>query len=154
MSSIAIEDLQEAGYNEITFKKKQNRFLIRGQKMYTGRLSDLVDIFTKDELKTFYKIVDEPTNFTKANILKKKFKDITPNMKTVARSRFKKKMIDNDIIKIYRNKIFFNPMILLPRTDKNIHNFQHLVQRSWINLFENKDVGFEGLDDFIDYIFE
>ena len=68
-----------------------DRFIKRGQRMYMWKAEDMIDIFTKEELKTVFNMFGEAKNFTKANILKVPFRKATADMKPVARSRLKKK---------------------------------------------------------------
>jgi hypothetical protein len=116
---------------------------------------EIIDNLTKEELKTLLKIFSKfDSIMTKANILKVPFKEVTPEMKTVARSRFKKKLIELNIMQEYRGKLWFSPLLLEPLEDKNINNFKHYCQQAWIYLFVDKDKYIDGLNDFINYIFE
>ena len=47
-----------------------------------------------------------------------------------------------------------NPFILVPQNDRNIPNFQYLVQRAYKLLAEDRDAYVKDLSDFIDHIFE
>jgi len=133
-----------------------DKFMIRGNKMYVKGFEELVIELTKNELLAFLKIYSDDNNvkeITKANILKKPFKYYTKQLTDSQRSKLKKKLFEIGAIAEYNKKIMINPFILLPRNDKNIKNFQHLVQRTWIYLFKDKDKWFNGINDFISEIF-
>jgi hypothetical protein len=116
---------------------------------------EMIDKLTKEEMKAFIAITSKFTSImNKANVLKVPFKDVTPKMKPVARSRFKKKLIELEIINEYKGKLWISPFVLDPLDDKNIINFKHHVQQTWIYLFHDKDRKFDGIDDFIEDIFK
>ena len=155
MSIISIDTLKENGVSAISYNNKNVRFTIKGQKMYVVGLEKLVDIFTKDEHKMFYRMTERRAGkISQANILLVPFKEITEGMKPVARSRFKKKLLENGILLSYRKKLMFNPYILVPGNDKNIPNFGYWVQQVWKYLNDNKDAYLDGIEDFIGEIFK
>jgi hypothetical protein len=152
MASITINNFKDGNSTTLDIGYT-DRFAIRGQKMYVWKLDDLIDVLTKEELKQLIRIFDDTKLYTKANILKVSFTKATQGLKPVARSRLKKKLLENGIILEYNGKIMINPYILVPRNDKDIRNFQYLVQKTYKYLTEDKDIEFEGRDEFIDYIF-
>ncbi len=129
------------------------RFMIKGRKMYIWKIEDMLDVLSKEEFKTILKIYDDNRLTSRGNVLLVPFNKATLEMKTVARSRFKKKLLTNGLAIEYENRIMLNPYIFVPRNDKNIENFQHLVQRTYKYLSEDKDLYFEGIDDFVKEIF-
>ena len=138
--------------------RQDAHFLQRSRKIMLVNFdsNEIIDTLTKEELKTMYLIFNSfDSTMNKANILKVSFSSITKNLKTVSRSRFKKKLIDLGIIANFRNKLWINPFILEPRNDKNISDYKHWVQQSWKYLFIDKDhKDRKYLDGFIDEIFE
>jgi hypothetical protein len=138
---------------EVAFDAK---FTIKSRRLLVYGLTDeMIDELTKEEMKTLIAITSKFTSImNKANVLKVPFKDVTPNMKPVARSRFKKKLIELGIMNEYNGKLWISPLILEPLEDKNIINFKHHVQQAWIYLFHDKDKRFDGIDDFIKDIFK
>ena len=129
------------------------RFMIKGRKMYIWKIEDMLDVLSKEEFKTILKIYDDNSLTSRGNVLLVPFRKATEHMSKVMRSRFKRKLLTNGLAIEYENRIMLNPYIFVPRNDKNIENFQHLVQRTYKYLSEDKDLYFDGIDDFVKEIF-
>jgi hypothetical protein len=158
--TLAVQDINETSDKLLEAtnaigRLTQKKFLVRGQKMYIWKLDDLIDVLSKQELKTFMKMCNDTENISNANLLLESFKYFTEDMTTVARSRFKKKLLDSGAIHDHHGLLIINPFILVPRQDKNIPNFQYLVQRIYKYLVQDKDLHEAGEDmqTFIDIVY-
>ena len=151
---ISVENLSSGEITEtkIKLKYKKQKFAKKGYKMYNNGVLALLDVLTKTEIK---KVVlwYESANIGYCNILKKTFKDLTPELSVNERSKFKKKLIDGKVIVEYKRKIMFNPHVFLPREDKNIDSSIFLTQRTWTMLVEDKDLATEEIELFMNKIF-
>ena len=81
---------------------------------------------------------------------------MTPKISKVARSRFKKKLIVNDILIEYGSKkrLMLNPFIFLPTGDKNIENSQYMDQLAWKYLTIDKDIYSSDIEEYVHWLFE
>lgn len=140
VESLALLDLNTGETLELTGVMPSTKFTQRGYKMYNKGVVHLIDVFTREEMKRTILLFSKD-NIDYNNILIKSFLDITNDMSKAARSRFKRKLIDNQVIQEFNNKLMVNPYIFVPRGDKNIHNSQHLTQRVWKYLFEDANIG-------------
>lgn len=137
-SSIAIVDLNSGETVSLTGVMPNTKFLQRGYKMYNNGVISLIEVLTKDEIKRTIALFDN-TCIDYNNILIKPFLQLTSDMSKAARSRFKHKLIEHNILQEYNGKFMLNPYIFVPRGDKNIPNSQNLTQRVWKYLFT--DIG-------------
>jgi hypothetical protein len=151
-NQIIIRSNLQGTETEVSYKFKHT---IKSRRAYMiGFTDEIVDALTKDELKTLLGIFRKfKSGMNKANVLRVPFKDITPNMTPVARSRFKKKLIEANVMQEYKGKLWISPLILEPLDDKNIPNFKHWCQQAWIYLFIDEGRHTEGIEDFIEEIF-
>lgn len=140
LNNLALIDLNTGETQDINGVMPSTRFLQRGYKMYNIGVLGLVEIFTKDEIKRTILLFDANT-IDYNNMLMKSFLEATKDMSKAARSRFKHKLIDNQVLQEYNNKLMLNPFIFIPRGDKNIPNSQHLTQRVWKYLFVDANGG-------------
>ncbi len=122
-------------FNIKDLPKTPKKHSIGGKMGYIGSINVLLDLLTKNEFKMLLSWFSD--NCDGNNLLTSSFKDLTPKMHKVNRSKFKKKLIENNIIHEYRNRIMLNPYIFKPTSTK--HNYAYLTQRLWTYLFENKD---------------
>ena len=122
-------------FNTQDRKKTAKKFQIGGKMGYIGSINKLLDLLTKNELKLILKWFSEDTSPT--NLLEKSFTKLTPEMDRFARSKFKRKLINNLIIAEHKNRIMLNPYIFAPTSTS--HNYSHLTQGLWKYLFEDKD---------------
>lgn len=140
VNSIALVDLETGETKALNGVMPNTKFLQRGHKMYNTGVLGLVEIFTKEELKRTILLFDSNI-VSYDNILMKPFLELCSDMSKAARSRFKRKLIDNHVLQECNGKLMLNPFIFVPRGDKNIPNSQHLTQRVWKYLFEDANVG-------------
>ena len=151
-NSVALTNLNTGEVYETDIKLPDNRYTIKGYKMYQNGVKALIDILTKTELKLvidMYGVHSVDYN----NILTKGFKEFTKDMADSTRSRFKRKLIDNGIIGEYKKKIMLSPYIFLPKGDKNIRNCNHLTQRVFKYVFMDADTGSEEVIEHAEKIF-
>lgn len=137
-SRIALFSLDTGEIGEIKGRLPDNKFIARGHKLYSNRLLDMVEFLTKDEMKQTISLFDNE-HIDCNNICTDSFLRITKDMSKEARSRLKRKLIDNMILQEYMGKIMLNPYIFIPRGDLNVRNSKHLTQRVWRWLFQDKD---------------
>ena len=142
VESLALLDLNTGETVELTGVMPSTKFTQRGYKMYNTGVIHLIELFTREEMKRTILLFSKD-NIDYNNILIKPFLSITKDMSKAARSRFKKKLIENHVLVEYNNKSMVNPYIFVPRGDKNIHNSQYLTQRVWKYLFEDANIGSE-----------
>ncbi len=156
MSIITVANLDTGETTENRVEIKQggdDRFAVRGQKMYDVGLIKLLKTLSNNEIIRVVGMHEVTAIVGKCNILQKPFKDVTPDMNSSTRSKFKKKLIENEIIHEFgKGKIMLNPFMFLPRKDKNIKNSQYLTQQLWKYAVEDCDTYPEGLDVFQDEI--
>ena len=135
MVSIAIVDLKTGEMSEQRLEIAQggnNRFPQKGQKMYDTGLVKLLETMTNKEITRLVKMHEDSKIIGKHNLFQIPFKDATSDMGLAVRSRFKSKLIENDVIfEFGKNQIMLNPFMFLPREDKNIKNSQYLTQQLW-----------------------
>ena len=133
-SSIAIVDLNSGEMVNLTGVMPSTRFLQRGYKMYNNGVIALIEVLTKEEVKRTIGLFDRNC-IDYNNILTKSFLQLTSDMSKSARSRFKHKLLEHNILQEYNGKLMLNPYIFIPRGDKNIPNSQNLTQRVWKYMF-------------------
>ncbi len=158
MKSITIDVLNkgtgEIQNTEILLKKNNNtRFPVKGLKMYLANLPDMVDLLTKRELKILFNLYADDNLVTRAGIIKVPFKNLTEKFDVSDRSKFKRKLLEHNILMVYRNKLMLNPFIFTPRNDKNIENFQWKVQQIYKYLGADTNIYFDEIDNFVNTIF-
>jgi len=151
---ISILNLESGEVFNTDIKMRDDRFARKGFKIYNTGLLHLLDVLTKGEIKLIINIFDDIKKINRNNILIVDFLDITPNMANSMRSRFKKKLIENNIFNTYNNKLMINPYIFIPRGDKNYKNSVYFIQQSWTYLFENKDRYSEDIIKYINMMFD
>ena len=158
MSIITVTNLSSGEITETKIEIKQkvkDKYPIGWFKMYTKGVKDFVLALTKQEASTVLDWHDNSEIVGPNNIFKDSFRFITKDMHKDSRSRFKRKLIDSNIIIEYGKpkKIMLNPYMFMPRQDKNIDNSQYMTQRAWLYVSEDKDIWTKDLDDFINTIF-
>lgn len=151
---ISVYDLNGIKIQQYTEIDTVAKFPTRGLKMYVSKIEDMIDVLSKEEFKRILRIFDDSNSVNMAGVLKVPFLRCTLGMKPVARSRFKKKLIDFNIATEHNKKLMLNPLIFETRNDKNIENFRYKVQRIYKYLQEDKDLYSEWMDGFVEYIFE
>ena len=132
--SISITNLETGEVFDTDLSLADNKFMIRGYKMYNDGVIRLFTALTKAEAIRAIELFDEKT-VDRFNILVGKFSDYTSDMHKTDRSKFKKKLIDSEIIQEFNKKIMLNPYIFIPKGDKNLKNSNYLTQRVWNYLF-------------------
>lgn len=132
--SISISNLETGEVFDTNIRLNDDKFMARGYKMYNDGVIRLFTAFTKTEAIKAIELFDEKT-VDRFNILVGKFSDYTSEMHKTDRSKFKKKLIDNEIIQEFNKKIMLNPYIFIPKGDKNLKNSNYLTQRVWNYLF-------------------
>lgn len=138
MSILAIANLETGEVGEIIGKLPDDKYIIRGHKMYNIGVIGLLDVLTKDELKRLIIMFDSKV-VDYHNLLMKPFLALTEDMSKSSRSRFKAKLIENNILQEYNKRLMMNPYIFMPRGDKNIKNSKWLTQQVWQWMFEDHD---------------
>ena len=113
-----------------------NRFIVRGLKMYATGIDYLIENLTKKELQTVNAMFDTKV-INRFNCLIVPFKDVTLSYDKSDRSKYKNKLIELRIILDYNKKIMLNPFIFQPIGDKNILNCNYLTQQLWKYLVED-----------------
>jgi len=155
---IAVTTLNTGEVSEakVQLSRKHSKYPIQGHKMYTKGILELIDVVSKVELKRIIEWHANSNIIGKHNILLVKFKDLTKDMTTVARSKFKRKLLDNEIIVEYgsHKRLMLNPYAFLPRNDKNVDDSQHMDQLVWKYLVLDKDTYDPNLSSHIKTIFE
>lgn len=152
--SVTLLNLKSGEEFKTDLKLSDNRFLLRGYKMYNKGLIELLEGFSNNEIKRIVNMFDR-SNIDYYNIFTKSFKELTLDMNRSSRSRFKKKLINEEIIaETYCKKIMLNPFIFVPIGDKNIKNCLYLTQRLWVLLVRDYSYNVEGLSKFMDFIFK
>ena len=140
LNSLALVDLNTGETKDINGVLPNTRFLQRGHKMYNKGVLALVELFTKEEIKRTIMLFDGSV-IDYNNILMKSFLELTKDMSKAARSRFKKKLLEHQVLQEFNKRLMLNPYIFVPRGDKNIPNSQHLTQRVWKYLFDDATIG-------------
>lgn len=140
LNSLALIDLNTGETQNINGVMPSTRFLQRGYKMYNIGVLGLVEVFTKEEIKRTILLFDA-TTIDYNNILMKSFLEVTKDMSKASRSRFKHKLMDNQVLQECNGKLMVNPFVFIPRGDKNIPNSQHLTQQVWRYLFTDSNIG-------------
>ena len=119
---------------------KTSRFAQKGARMYHKRFRDVLEGLSKKEALMLIDLVDMSDKMTAGNVLKvKRLSELFPDVDRAVLSRFKKKLYDLGVLDDYRGRFMLNPFLFKPRNDKNIRNFQYLVQQAWLYLFVDKD---------------
>ena len=136
--SISISNLETGEVFDTNIRLNDDKFMARGYKMYNDGVIRLFTALTKTEAIKAIELFDEKT-VDRFNILVGKFSDYTSEMHKTDRSKFKKKLIDNEIIQEFNKKIMLNPYIFIPKGDKNLKNSNYLTQRVWNYLFLDCD---------------
>ena len=135
-NSITISNLETGELFNTKHKIPNDKFAIKGAKMYTNGVELLINSLSKKEMIQAIAIYNSDY-IGYNNVLSDVFKFVSPDMTVVERSKFKKKLIDSNIILIYRAKIMLNPFIFIPKGDRNIKNSVYLTQRVWKYLSED-----------------
>lgn len=133
---ISVTNLETGEVFDTNLKLHDNKFQIRGHKMYNSGIIGLIDVLTKEECKLIINSFDSD-NVDYCNIYIKPFSEITIEMDKASRSRLKKKLIENRIMLDYNKKLMLNPYTFIPRGDKNIFNCNYLTQQVWKYLVED-----------------
>lgn len=133
-------------------KQGDNRFVVRGLKMYATGIDYLIENLTKKELQTVNAMFDTKT-IDKFNCLTLAFKDVTLYYDKSDRSKYKKKLIELRIILDYNKKIMLNPFIFNPIGDKNILNCNYLTQQVWKYLVEDCNNYSDEIENHVNIIF-
>jgi len=120
--------------------------------MYNNGVLSLLDVLTNKEIKTLIGMYDSKT-IGYGNIFTMPFHKLTEGMDKSIRSRYKKKLVDNNIILQYRGKIMLNPFTFLPKIDKNVQNYGYRVQQMWKYLTEDQDIFDSEMGELIDHVF-
>ena len=157
MSIISITTLNNGEVNDVKIKvdtKYNKKYMVRGQKMYTKTVIDLIKNLTKQEVIEVIGWHDDTSICGYNNILKIPFLKITSDMDKSSRSWFKRKLLDANIILEYNKLIMMNPYIFVPREDKNIENSAYLTQRVFKYLAEDKDVSDDNIESNVELIFD
>ena len=136
--SISISNLETGEVFDTNIRLNDDKFIARGYKMYNDGVIRLFTALTKTEAIKAIELFDEKT-VDRFNVLVGKFSDYTSEMHKTDRSKFKKKLIDNEIIQEFNKKIMLNPYIFIPKGDKNLKNSNYLTQRVWNYLFLDCD---------------
>ena len=134
--SISVSNLETGEVFNTDIKLTNSKFAQKGHKMYNYGVDYLLDNFTNTEVKRAISMFDSST-VDYCNLLTVKFSKLFPTMDASHRSKFKRKLLDKNVLAEYNKKLMLNPVIFLPRGDKNIRNCQHLTQRVWKYLFED-----------------
>lgn len=113
-----------------------NRFIVRGLKMYATGIDYLIENLTKKELQTVNAMFDAK-KMDRFNCLTINFREATLSYDKSDRSKYKKKLIELRIILDYNKKIMLNPFIFQPIGDKNVINCNYLTQQVWKYLVED-----------------
>lgn len=150
--SISLTNLETGEIHSTNMKFSDDKFMRKGAKMYVDSLKGLVDLLTKDEFKTLLDLFSTD-NVDYCNVLIKPFKDVTSNMHTSNRSKFKKKLIENGVLFEYQNKLMINPFLFIPRGDRNIKNCNWLTQKVWTYLVEDCSAKVDNIEEHIEHIF-
>ena len=138
------------------YEKRDQKFIIRGHKMYDKGVEDLIKALTKQEALTVIGWHKDTDIVGLNNIFKVNFRTLTMDMSRSSRSKFKRKLIDAGVLLEYGSykRMLLNPYMFLPRIDKNIHNSQYLTQRAWNYLENDKDSYTEDVRAHIHHMFE
>ena len=135
--SVSVLNLESGEVLDTDLKFNDNKYIIRGYKMYNKGIEYLIKILTKDELLAVINIFNSDT-IDYNNLLIGPFHKLTPQLSKSARSKLKKKLMDENVLGQYLDKrLMLNPFIFIPRGDANVHNSKHLTQRVWKYLFED-----------------
>lgn len=139
-TSISISNLESGEVYETDLKLSDNRYGIKGYKMYNNGVMSLIDILTKSEMKQTIELFGgKSINYY--NVLMAPFHKLTSSMSKAARSRYKHKLLDGGIIIEYNKRIMLNPFIFNSKGDKNIRNCVYLTQRVWKYMVEDSAAG-------------
>jgi hypothetical protein len=130
-----------------------DRFVVRGAKMYIGSFEDLIDQFSKREIKMIMQLLKDTKKYDRFNVLTVSFRDLFDGMDRTNKSKFKRKLLEHKVIAEYNGKYMINPYILLPKGTKDIRNSQYWIQRVWMYLFVDKDKWLDGIDDMVEVVF-
>lgn len=123
-----------------------------GYKMYNDGVIKLFTALTKAEALRAVSFYDSDT-IDKFNILNMKFVKYTEDMDKSDRSKFKKKLIENDIMHEFNGKIMLNPYMFLPKGDKNVLNCNYLTQKVWNYLFIDCDSKSDEIEKHVETMF-
>lgn len=121
----------------------------RGRMLYCNTFKLVLDKLTNTEAKLIMSIANEYIDLN--NIMTVSFSKATPKFDASRRSKFKKKLLENQIIEKIDNKIILNPYVFIPSGDKNIHNSIYLTQHIWDYLFIDKDKEYD--DEVVSHVY-
>ena len=151
-NSIALSNLESGEVFNTDLKLHNTRFGIKGHKMYNNGVLMLIDVLTKSEMSQTINLF-EAKSVDYHNLLLLPFHKLTSGMSKAARSRYKRKLIDNDVIAICGKRVMLNPFIFIPRGDKNIKNSIYLTQRVWKYMFEDANSAGEDVTAHAEHMF-
>ena len=149
---VTITNLESGEIFPTKYKIHDDKFARRGHKLYNDGMISLIRSLTKDEMIRVIGMFNA-TNVDYNNLLLKPFNAVTTNMAKSARSRFKHKLLDNNIVFIHNKILMLNPFIFLPRGDKNMKNSINLAQRVWTYVTEDVDTGSTDVVDYCKHMF-
>lgn len=141
-NSVAVGNFETGEMLETNLKLPDTKFGIRGHKMYNNGVLMLIDVLTKAEMAQTIELFDSKS-IDYNNLLVAPFHKLTKDFSKAARSRYKRKLLDNSIAAMNGKQMMLNPYIFIPRGDKNIQNSKHLTQRVWKYMFEDADAAGE-----------
>ena len=134
--SITLTNLETGELLQTDYKLSDNKFMPKGHKMYNAGVEFLVDKLSKEEFKATMQLFSTDT-INPFNILTKPFHKLTSTMPKSSRSRFKSKLLDNQIMQECNGKFMLSPRIFIPRGTKDIRNCNYLTLCVWKYLFED-----------------
>ena len=136
--------------------KPKGKYAINGHKIYTKGILEIIEHFTKAELKRILSWHADTNIIGPSNMFNINFKTLTNDMDYAVRSKFKRKLKDFDIIVSYgsQNKKMLNPYIFLPRKDKTYEDSQYWCQRVWTYLQNDKDNFTTDVLDYVEVLFD
>ena len=150
--NIALTNLETGEVFDTKLKLNDTKFATRGYKMYNDGVIKLFTVLTKAEALRAVSFYDSDT-IDKFNILNMKFVKYTEDMDKSDRSKFKKKLIENDIMHEFNGKIMLNPYMFLPKGDKNVLNCNYLTQKVWNYLFIDCDSKSDEIEKHVETMF-
>ena len=136
--------------------KQHSKYAINGHKIYTKGMIDVITNFTRSEVIKLLQWHADTNIIGPSNMFKINFRTLTKGMDRIARSKFKRKLKDFDIIVSYgsQNKKMLNPYTFLPRKDKTYEDSQYWCQRVWTYLQNDKDNFTTDVLDYVEVLFD
>ena len=142
------------GHKAQVYMKRSRESHMKSNHNYPRSLEEAALLLNKTELLMLLNITVD-----NRGIIRKKWNRIAEDMPIEKKSasyisKIKRGLENKGFILKYNKMYMLNPYVVLPQYDKDDVNAQYEAQRIWTHLTEDKDAGFEGMEEVIEKIFK